>query len=60
MTRLIIAAALLAVLAGCSDEPHRFASCTEAQEAGAPLPLTADSPGWNPKLDRDGNGVACS
>jgi hypothetical protein len=24
-----------------------------------PLPLTPGSPGWNPELDRDGDGKAC-
>lgn len=35
-----------------------FANCTEARAAGA-APLHAGSPGYAPKLDRDGDGVAC-
>lgn len=59
MSRVVIAAALLAgLLVACSDEPY-YRSCKEAQQAGVPLPLTPDSPGWNPKLDRDNNGEAC-
>ena len=35
-----------------------YANCGEARAAGA-APLQAGSPGWNPKLDRDKDGVAC-
>lgn len=57
--RALIAVALLGgLLVGCSDEPY-YRSCKEAQEAGAKLPLTPNSPGWNPKLDRDRDGKAC-
>ena len=35
-----------------------FANCTEARAAGA-APLHVGSPGYAPKLDRDGDGVAC-
>ncbi|MEX5255079.1 excalibur calcium-binding domain-containing protein [Kocuria arenosa] len=35
-----------------------FANCTAAKAAGA-APLYAGSPGYAPKLDRDGDGVAC-
>ncbi|MGQ1797423.1 excalibur calcium-binding domain-containing protein [Kocuria oceani] len=35
-----------------------FANCTEAKAAGA-APLHVGSPGYAPKLDRDGDGVAC-
>lgn len=50
----------LLLLAGCTDEAYvQFQSCEQAREAGAPLPLTPDSPGWNAKLDRDKNGLAC-
>lgn len=59
MRRALAAVFAAVFLAGCTDEPHRFTSCGEARQAGAPLPLTADSPGWNPDLDRDRNGVAC-
>lgn len=59
MTR-ILATVLLAGLVACSNESFdRFQSCEQAREAGAPLPLTPDSPGWNPKLDRDKDGLAC-
>lgn len=36
-----------------------FASCAEARVAGA-APLRVGDAGWNPKLDRDHNGVACT
>lgn len=35
-----------------------FSSCAEARAAGA-APLYAGSPGYNPSLDRDKDGVAC-
>jgi hypothetical protein len=35
-----------------------FATCAEARAAGA-APLRAGSPGYAPRLDRDGDGVAC-
>lgn len=35
-----------------------FANCAAARAAGA-APLYAGSPGYAPKLDRDGDGVAC-
>jgi hypothetical protein len=52
--------ALLAVLllAGCG-RADPFQSCAQAAEAGAPLPLVAGDPGWNPKLDPDNDGRAC-
>ncbi|TNM64153.1 DUF1524 domain-containing protein [Streptomyces sp. NP160] len=36
-----------------------YASCSAAKAAGA-APLHSDDPGWNPRLDRDGDGVACA
>ncbi len=36
-----------------------FASCDAARAAGA-APLRTGDAGWNPKLDRDHNGVACA
>jgi len=51
---------VLVLLAGCTDNVRvRFESCQEAREAGAVLPLTAADPGWNARLDHDGNGLAC-
>lgn len=47
-----------------SDEPalprqgEPYASCGAAALAGA-TPLCKDDPGWNPDLDRDGDGIAC-
>lgn len=38
--------------------PVRFSSCKQAREAGA-APLYRGDPGYNPKLDRDNDGVAC-
>ena len=51
---------VLNILASCNNEVQvRFTSCEQAREAGAPLPLTPDAPGWNPKLDPDKDGQAC-
>lgn len=36
-----------------------FTSCAHASQAGVPLPLQVGDPGWNPRLDRDKNGLAC-
>lgn len=55
---LAVAVLLGGLLVACGNEPH-YRSCKEAQQAGVPLPLTPDSPGWNPKLDRDRDGKAC-
>jgi hypothetical protein len=62
---------LLLVLGGCRDEGPTgpapatqtqvatpYGSCDEAKKAGA-APLHRGDAGWNPKLDRDGDGVAC-
>ncbi|SFG08836.1 Excalibur calcium-binding domain-containing protein [Novosphingobium sp. CF614] len=38
--------------------PSHFASCREARAAGA-APLRRGEPGYAPRLDRDGDGVAC-
>lgn len=35
-----------------------YANCDAARSAGA-APLHAGEPGYRPKLDRDGDGVAC-
>lgn len=35
-----------------------FTNCTEARAAGA-APLHRGDPGWNDRMDRDGDGVAC-
>lgn len=35
-----------------------FASCKEAFEAGS-IPIYPSNPRWNPKLDRDKDGMAC-
>ena len=37
----------------------RFTSCAAARQAGVRLPLQAGDPGWNPRLDRNGDGRAC-
>jgi uncharacterized membrane protein YraQ (UPF0718 family) len=52
-----IVGVLVASLAGCTNTP--FTSCTEAREAGAPLPLHQGDPGWNPALDTNSDGAAC-
>lgn len=49
---VILATALIA----CG--PAAYSSCEEAREAGA-APLHQGESRWNPKLDRDGDGVAC-
>jgi len=36
----------------------QYASCAEARAAGA-APLRKSDPGYSPRLDRDGDGVAC-
>ncbi|WP_225976666.1 MULTISPECIES: excalibur calcium-binding domain-containing protein [Corynebacterium] len=36
----------------------QFASCAEARAAGA-APLYKGDPGYSPKLDREGDGIAC-
>lgn len=60
VTLAVFAVIALILTSGCTDEAYvQFQSCEQAREAGAPLPLTPDSPGWNPKLDRDKNGLAC-
>lgn len=41
-----------------SGTPVRFANCTQARRAGA-APIRRGEPGYRPKLDRDGDGVAC-
>ena len=35
-----------------------FKSCKEVFEAGT-VPIYPSNPRWNPKLDRDGDGMAC-
>jgi hypothetical protein len=35
-----------------------FSNCDQAEAAGA-APIYAGQPGYSPKLDRDGDGVAC-
>lgn len=37
----------------------RFTDCNQVVAAGIDVPLTADSPWWNPALDVDGDGLAC-
>jgi hypothetical protein len=39
-------------------QPFIYTSCAEVRAAGA-APLHRNDRGWNPKLDRDGDGVAC-
>jgi hypothetical protein len=42
-----------------APEPSRaFRSCAEARAAGA-APLYQGQPGYAPRLDRDGDGIAC-
>jgi len=35
-----------------------YANCSEARAAGA-APLKRGEPGYRPKMDRDGDGIAC-
>ena len=44
---------------GTTTATAPFASCSAAEAAGA-TPLRQGDPGWNPRLDRDGNGEACA
>jgi hypothetical protein len=52
---------VIALILSPAPEASRvtFQSCEEARELGAPLPLTPASPGWNPRLDPEGDGTAC-
>lgn len=47
-----------AALVGPSPADVVYASCTAVRAAGA-APITEGDPGWDPKFDRDGNGVGC-
>lgn len=60
VTLAVFAVIALILTSGCTDEAYvQFQSCAQAREAGAPLPLTAADPGWNARLDTDGDGQAC-
>ena len=52
---------VVAFILSPTPDPARttFTSCAEAREIGPQLPLTPDSPGWNPALDPEGDGTAC-
>ena len=41
-----------------SSENVCYKNCTEVKAAGK-TPLHAGDPGYSPKLDRDGDGIAC-
>lgn len=41
-----------------TTNPIPFASCKEAMEAGT-VPIYPSHPRWNPRLDRDKDGMAC-
>lgn len=45
--------------ASASATTAPYGSCSAAKAAGA-TPLHSGDPGWNPRLDRDGDGVACT
>lgn len=53
---LAIAVVIALLISGCG--PGSYDSCESAREAGA-APLHEGDDGWNSKLDRDGDGVAC-
>lgn len=36
-----------------------YSSCTDAADAGIPIPIPSDHPAYNPRLDRNNNGWAC-
>lgn len=55
----IVAITLTLVACGGVTATGKYASCDEAREAGA-APLHKGDPGYSSKLDRDGDGVACS
>jgi uncharacterized protein YceK len=42
-----------------TEAPVYYANCTAVREAGA-APLHKGDPGYSQKLDRDGDGIACS
>lgn len=48
-----------ATTSGGSAATEPYASCAAARSAGA-TPLHSGDPGWNAKLDRDGDGTACA
>lgn len=64
----VVLSAVLIATSGCAstDSSERelqaserlYGSCAEAAAAGA-TPLFAGQPGYDPQLDRDGNGIAC-
>ena len=41
-----------------SSEAGGYSSCAEARAAGA-APMRRGDPGYSPRLDRDGDGIAC-
>lgn len=58
---LAAVAALTLTLAACGGvtASGKYASCDEARKAGK-APLHKGDEGYSSKLDRDGDGVACS
>ena len=61
ITRLLIAPAMAAVaiaLAVTANADGPYANCRQAKADGV-CNITADSPWYSAKLDRDGDGYAC-
>lgn len=63
MRRVILVMTLMLFVSGCAfscgvNSSSGYKSCEEARNAGE-APLHSADAGWNSKLDRDGDGVAC-
>lgn len=56
---LVPLAVTVMVLPGCSSDSKKYADC-EAVRAAGKAPLHKGDPGYSKKLDRDGDGVACT
>lgn len=55
---LLSAAASPAPVPAAPSSDVFYANCTAARTAGA-APIRVGEPGYRPKLDRDGDGIAC-
>lgn len=56
VSRYAVVLGLLLAATACG--PTSYVSCDEAKKANA-TPLHRGESGWNDRLDRDGDGVAC-
>lgn len=62
MVRFVVACCLAAGISVIGASPALadppYSSCKDAAADGA-YDMTPDDPGYSPKLDRDGDGIAC-